>query len=76
MHTGIALFLSITSGVKLAGRWLRKMTVFSKAHQPLGLCCQLGWKSGAALLPPFLLVPACYLLNASSVLAAVWAPFF
>lgn len=81
MHTGIALFLIIASKVKLPGRWLRKMTLFSKTHQPLGqkktegLCCQLGWKSEAALLSFPLLVPLCNLLNVSSVLAAVWIPF-
>lgn len=68
--------------MKFPGRWLRKIVLFSKAHQPWGceraegLCCQLGWKSEAALLSPSLLVPLYYLLNVSSVLAALWIPFY
>ena len=55
--------LTIAPRVKLPGRWLRRITLLSQAHQPLGrektegLCCQLGRKSEAALLPSSLLVP-------------------
>lgn len=63
MHTETALGLSIAPNVKLPGRWLRQITLFNKTHQPLGrektegLCCQLEWRSEAALLSSSLLVP-------------------